>query len=66
VPPPASQDLAALLDCARQVLWSRRSDGDGLRRLVVQAEEAVAAGRKEEQPQLAEELLDALYELEEE
>ncbi len=65
-PQPMPRDLAALLARAHRVLDTRREGVEALQGAVARAEEAVAEGRAREQPQLADELLDALYELEEE
>jgi molecular chaperone DnaK len=63
---PVSEDLAALLARARQVLDSKRQGVEELQDLVEEIQDAVQEGRTEDQEELADELLDLLYDLEEE
>ncbi len=63
---PASEDLAALLARARQVLDSKRQGVEDLQDLVKEIQDAIEEGRAEDQEELADELLGLLYDLEEE
>jgi molecular chaperone DnaK len=63
---PASEDLAALLARARQVLDSKRQGVEDLQDLVKEIQDAIEGGRTENQEYLTDELLDLLYDLEEE
>jgi len=66
IPQPASDDLAALLERARRVLDTRREGLDELQGLVAEIEDAIAEGRTDDQAQLTDDLLDLLYDLEDE
>ena len=66
IPQPASEDLAALLERARRVLDTRREGLDELQGLVTEIEDAIAQGRTDDQVQLTDDLLDLLYDLEDE
>ncbi len=63
---PAPEELTALLTRARQLLASRHQGLEDLEDLVGEIEESIQAGNSEEQQDLADELLDVLYDLEEE
>jgi molecular chaperone DnaK len=66
IPKPASEDLAALLERARRMLDAKRDGIDELQELVKEIEDAIADGRTDDQAQLTDDLLDLLYELDEE
>jgi len=63
---PASEDLAALLERARRVLDTHREGLDELQGLVEEIEDALAESRTDDQAQLTDDLLDLLYDLEDE
>ena len=63
--PPLTGDLAALLYRAQQVLASRQQGAAHVQHLLDQIEERVKEGRKDGVDRLSEELLDALYDLDE-
>ena len=58
-------DLAALLERARQTLVGQQEGLEQLQEVVGELEAAIREGRAEEQEELADELVDLLYELEE-
>jgi len=66
IPQPASEDLTALLERARRMLDTRREGLDELQGLVEEIEDAVAQGRTDDQAQLTDDLLNLLYDLEDE
>jgi molecular chaperone DnaK len=63
---PMADDLAALLGRANQLLASRRQGLETLQELVDEAQMAIQEGSVQDQEDLVEELLDALYDLEDE
>ena len=63
---PLEESLAALLRRADGVLQGRHQGAEKLRSLVERIQNAIAEGRMEDQQDLADELLDVLYDLEEE